>query len=264
MSLSVGGGRGFIGRIANIFRRSPRDPISKKIYEAISVIDRMITSIDITKRSLTQASEEHSRRAKQFADEGRKQYEEIFLQELEHIGGILSILEKSRVDLIRIKTRLSTIASMERPLRELPEVIEELRVLRPQVEKIMPQLTLMMTEVERKVQDIIATTNVPNLPSIPYTSTTSYAGKPVVESSRTGKLPPLPPKTTPSKLVNSSSIATPTVSVNLVKKWLIHEIKSSGGVLDIGSFTRKYNVSKSIVFHALRQLEKEGKIRLAR
>lgn len=261
MSLSTSGGRGFIGWITSIFKRSPKDPISKKIYEAISVVDRMITSIDITKRSLTQASQEHSRKARQFAEEGKKHYEEIFLQELEHIGGIMSVLEKTKVDLIRIKTRLSTIATMERPLRELPEVIEELRVLRPQIEKIMPQLTLMMTEVERKVQDIIATTNIPGSPLLPYNYHTELPETPVNEP---GKLPPLPPESSPPVKTGSAEALASPVSIGTVKKWILYEIRSNGGVLDIGSFTRKYNVSKTLVLLALRQLEKEGRIKLTR
>ncbi len=262
MSLSMGGGRGLLGWIGSLFKRTPKDPISKNIYEAITVIDRMITSIDFTRRSLIEAQEEHSRKAKQFASEGKKQYEEIFLRELEHIGGILSMLEKTRVDLVRIKTRLSTIATMERPLKELPEVIEELRNLRPQVEKIMPQLTLMITEVERKVQDVIVSTNIPNI-SLDY-ATKYQPVKSIREEKTSVKLPPLPPESKPKSSQKTQAIATPSISLSTIKKWLIYEIKNSGGILDINAFTRKYGVSKSIVLLALKQLEKEGRIRLSR
>lgn len=258
MSLTIRGGRGIFRWFGALFRKGPDDPISKNIYDAVAVIDKMISVIDITRRSLLDAQEEHSRKAKLFASQGKKQYEGIFLEELKHIGGILSLLEKVRVDLIRVKTRLRTIATMEKPLMELPEVIEEIRSLRPQVEKIMPQLTAMILEVERKVEDVMIST------SLPYGVGGEKTVKNMSISTRQSNtpLPPLPPSSVPAK--SPVALRQNTVSLSTVKKWILTEIKSNGGILDISSFTRKYGVSKSVVFTALHQLENEGKIRLSR
>ncbi len=256
MSTITNGNRGIFRWIASIFKKEQVDPINKNIYDAVAVIDRMISVLDITKRSLQDAQDEHSKKAKIFASEGKKHYEKIFLDELKHIRGLIRLIEKVRVDLIRVKTRLRTIAQMERPLKELPEVVAEIRSLRPEVEKIMPQLSAMILELERKVEDIMISTNLPTTYNEPIqTENTVKSKKDLVL--------PLPPETTTTTATKKTIIqAQPAVTVEQVKKWILREIKSNGGILDISSFSRKYRVSRTMILSALYQLEREGRIRL--
>ncbi len=250
-------GRGIFRWIGALFRRNESDTLSRNIYDAIAVVDRMITILDGTRRALLDTQEEHNRKAKLFASEGKKHYERIFLEELKHINGILSLIEKIRLDLIRVKTRLRTIAHMERPLMELPDVIAEIRSLRPEVEKIMPNLTGLIMELEKKVEDIMVSSN------LQPASTNLILGQQPSEVQKMNI--PLPPEDIP-RARGTVEVRTrkTTVSIATVKQWVLTEVKSNGGILDISAFTKKYHVSKTIVLNALYQLEREGKIRMRR
>ncbi len=259
MSSITNGNRGIFRWIASIFRREQVDPVNKNIYDAVAVIDRMISVLDVTKRSLLDAQDEHSKKAKLFASEGKKHYEKIFLDELKHIRGIIRLIEKVRVDLIRVKTRLRTIAQMERPLKELPEVVAEIRSLRPEVEKIMPQLSAMILELEKKVEDIMISTNLPTAYNEPIQTEKIVD---TVDTRENSLVLPLPPETKTAAAEKTMIQAQPTITIGQVKKWILREIRSNGGILDVSSFSRKYRVSRTMILSALYQLEREGKIRL--
>jgi ribosomal protein S25 len=261
LSLSIGNERGILRWLGLLFKKQ-EDPISKNIYDAIAVIDKMISTIDITRRSLMDAQEEHTRKAQLFASEGKKNYQGVFLDELRHIGGLLNMLEKVRIDLIRVKTRLRTVATMERPLNEIPEVIAEIRNLRPMIEKVMPNLTSMVMEVERKVEDVMISTSLPSAPTTIKNQTVS----PIKSKNKTSEysmkavIPPEPPSTKPVQTMKKQSAWT----VTKVKHAILVEIKNNGGILDIGALTRRYGIPKSMIYKALHQLENEGKIRLSK
>ncbi len=260
------------GRIFGLFSK-PKDPITRSIYDAVSLLDKMIAQIDVTYKSLENIHEENSRKAKIFSSEGKKNYEKIFLEELKHIEGLMIMMEKVKMDLMRVKVRLETLTHVEQPMRILPEVIQELQAIRPQVEKIAPELTMYLLEVERKVSSIMSTSNIAETFQ---TATNLGAFKENVPT----KLPPLPPESTPVPTppepvstparnvvrvtAHNSSYQTNNVPLSIVKNWVLNEIMNNGGILDIQAFTKKYKVPKNIVFKALIKLEQEGRIKVSR
>ncbi|ADI32274.1 Snf7 family protein [Staphylothermus hellenicus] len=257
-TLGIGSrGIGWFGRLFGFLKRS-KDPVTKSIYEAIAVLDKMINSIESTKKSLESVHEDHSRRAKLFASEGRKQYENIFIEELKHIAGLISMFDKVQYDLMRVRYRLETLTLVEEPIRLLPEVIQELQSLKPEVEKIAPELSTMLMEVERKVTSIIASSDISNIAgAVGYKDNTQQ-----VDNKNTREklpVPPLPPEDQPEP---SPVQEYNLVPLAIVKKWILDEIRTSGGVFVVRDFTKKYKVPKHLVYDALRKLEEEGHIRL--
>ncbi len=267
MSLAIRNVRGLFSRIFGF--RSSSDPIRKTIAEAIAQIDRMLLNIEGTINNLKEMQEEHSRKAEMFARQGKNEYEKIFLDELTHISKLLSIFDLVRIDLVRVKVRLKTLTHVEEPLKHLPEIIQELEMIKPKIEKIAPDLAMAVMEIERKVSSIMTSTNLSNspLPEIQGSSSINTAIKKAEPLKK--KLPPLPPEGEPigsAQLVMASKRTSMNVraSIDLIKTWLIEEIKSTGGVLDISSFCKKYGVTRSQIFMALQMLEREGKIKLSR
>ncbi len=267
MSLAIRNVRGLFSRIFGF--KGSSDPIRKTIAEAIAQIDRMLLDIEGTINNLKEMQEEHSRKAEMFARQGKNEYEKIFLDELTHISKLLSIFDLVRIDLVRVKVRLKTLTHVEEPLKHLPEIIQELEMIKPKIEKIAPDLAMAVMEIERKVSSIMTSTNLTNspLPGIHSSSPINSAMKEAEPVKKT--LPPLPPEGEPigaSQLVIAPKRASMNAraSIDLIKTWLIEEIKSTGGVLDISSFCKKYGVTRSQVFMALQMLEREGKIKLSR
>ncbi|ABN70368.1 hypothetical protein Smar_1277 [Staphylothermus marinus F1] len=256
-TLGIGSrGIGWFGRLFGFFKRS-KDPVTRSIYEAIAVLDKMINSIESTKKSLESVHEDHSRRAKLFASEGRKQYEDIFIEELKHIAGLISMFDKVQYDLMRVRYRLETLTLVEEPIRLLPEVIQELQSLKPEVEKIAPELSTMLMEVERKVTSIIASSNISSIAGV-----VGYKDNIQVDDKNAPEklpIPPLPPENQPEP---SAVQEYNLVPLAIVKKWILDEIRTSGGVFVIKDFIKKYKVPKHLVYDALRKLEEEGRIRL--
>ncbi|NAZ26639.1 MAG: hypothetical protein GU348_00610 [Thermogladius sp.] len=260
---------GVLSRIVWMFK--PKDPTVKNLYDAIVILDRMINGIESSKRSLKSALEEHSKRSKMAAQDGKSEFQAIFDEEMKHISSLIGIFEKVSYDLLRVRYRLETLTLVEEPMKMLPEVIRELQDVRPEVERIAPELTSMLNEVERKVASIMAVSNME-----PVTTTMTIPRREIQESSieaRTKQqvqLPPLPPQEVPTSSnqtrQNSGKKATPEVAVpvNVVAHWLLDEIRSNGGLLDIQTFTLKYRVSKERVFEALRILEEKGLIKVKR
>lgn len=260
------------GRIFGLFSK-PKDPVTRSIYDAVSLLDRMIAQIEVTYKSLENIHEENSRKAKIFASEGKKNYEKIFLEELKHISGLMAMMEKVKMDLMRVKVRLETLTHVEQPMRILPEVIQELQAIRPQVEKIAPELTMYLLEVERKVSSIMSTSNIAET----FESATSLGA---FRENVPANLPPLPPETTPVTKppeqastparsvvrvnVHNNSYQASNVPLSIVKNWVLNEIMNNGGILDVQAFTRKYKVPKSLVFKALIKLEQEGRVKISR
>ncbi len=249
----------------------PKDPTVKNLYDAIVILDRMINGIESSKRSLKSALEEHSKRSKMAAQDGKSEFQAIFDEEMKHISSLIGIFEKVSYDLLRVRYRLETLTLVEEPMKMLPEVIRELQDVRPEVERIAPELTSMLNEVERKVASIMAVSNME-----PVTTTMAIPRREIQESpieariKQQVQLPPLPPQEVPTSSnqnrQNLSKKATPEVAVpvNVVAHWLLDEIRSNGGLLDIQTFTLKYRVGKERVFEALRILEEKGLIKVKR
>jgi uncharacterized membrane protein len=145
-------------------------------------------------------------------------------------------------------------------MRLLPEVIQELQSLKHEVEKIAPELSTMLMEVERKVTSIMTSSNISSVSDvISYKKSTGKNTE--IDTSIKTPLPPLPPETTP-QTSNKPVKEQVSVPLALVKKWILDEIRNNGGVFIVRDFIKKYKVSKSIVYDALRKLEEEGHIRL--
>ncbi|MEM1675054.1 MAG: hypothetical protein QXL68_00545 [Desulfurococcaceae archaeon] len=250
MSLTTSWGNNLFNRIIGAFR-GPKDPLVKNIHEAMATLDKMTNYIETTKKILENKYEEHQRRAKIFASEGKSEYEKIFIEESKHISSLISLFSKIQYDLIRVKYRLETVTIVEEPLQLIPEIIHELESLKPDIERIAPQLTTLLLEVERRVNSIMSVSNVSSLNSL-LTNTSN--------TSVTGKIPPLPPEEKPS--IKNQLIETYVVDINSVKRVLLDEIKRTGGVLVLSDISRKYNIPKHIVHNALKKLEEEGLIKI--
>jgi len=268
VSLAIRNVRGLFSRIFGF--RSSSDPIRKTIAEAIAQIDRMLLDIEGTINNLKEMQEDHTRKAEMFARQGKNEYERIFLDELDHIGKLLTIFNLVHMDLVRVKVRLKTLTHVEEPLKHLPEIIQELEMIKPKIEKIAPDLAMAVMEIERKVSSIMTSTNLIN-PPLAGINTSQGSSNAVRKTVSKKALPPLPPETEPPATiqapvarVRATSTMSSKVSVDLIKTWLIEEIKSTGGVLDISTFCKKYGVTRSQVFMALQMLEREGKIKLSR
>ena len=266
MSLAIRNVRGLFSRIFGF--RSNSDPIRKTIAEAIAQIDRMLLDIEGTMNNLKEMQEEHTRKAEMFARQGKNEYERIFLDELDHIGKLLTIFNLVHMDLVRVRVRLKTLTHVEEPLKHLPEIIQELEMIKPKIEKIAPDLAMAVMEIEKKVSSIMTSTNLIN-PPLAGINTPQSSSTTVKKTGSRKALPPLPPETEPFPTMKAPTVRVGAttgskVSVDLIKTWLIEEIKSTGGVLDISTFCKKYGVTRSQVFMALQMLEREGKIKLSR
>lgn len=244
-------------RFFNILRQ-PKDPFTKSVSEALVMLDKIVNHIEATKKSLESKHEEHERRAKIFASEGKKDYEEIFLEESKHISGLINMFSKVQHDLLRVRYRLETITIVEEPMKVLPNVLEELEAIRPELERVAPNLMTLLLELERKVTNIMTTSKVDS--KFSSIATTAVSDKTSVT------IPPLPPEDVE---MNEKVLELPKpvenrvrpVSIDQVKKVLLSEIKRSGGVIVVSDVVRRYGLPREAVLTALKKLEEEGVIK---
>ncbi len=251
MSLSTSWNKGFFSKLIGLFR-GPHDPTLRNIQEAIYVLEKMANFIDSTKKTLENKYEEHQRRAKLFASEGKKEYEKIFIEESRHIASLISLFTKVHFDIVRVKHRLETLTLVEEPMKLLPEIAQELDMIKPEIERIAPELTTLFYEVRRRVNSIMASSNFEALSSL-------YSEKNMDER-KEAMLPPLPPTEKP-RVKEASLQSSNIIPFKTLKKLIVDEIKKSGGVFVISDFARKYGVPKHMVRTALKKLEEEGVIR---
>ncbi|MEM4717531.1 MAG: hypothetical protein QXE81_02075 [Desulfurococcaceae archaeon] len=151
MSLSASN-TGIFSRFTSIFK--PKDPLKREIIQSASIIDRMIRSLEFSKKSLENIAEDHKRKLKTMSDD--PELKKILDDEIRNINGYISIISKTMYDLARIKYRLDTLIYVEEPLKILPEIIEEVRAIEPVIEKINPELINHIKTLEQKVASIIA------------------------------------------------------------------------------------------------------------
>ncbi|MEM2579128.1 MAG: hypothetical protein QXN03_02525, partial [Desulfurococcaceae archaeon] len=63
------------------------------------------------------------------------------------------------------------------------------------------------------------------------------------------------------KKMELEDLSPPTnVPMEVIKAWLIEEVKSLNGIINLDIVSKKYNVSKEQVMLALKELEREGRI----
>ncbi|MET1159966.1 MAG: hypothetical protein ABWW65_03305 [Thermoprotei archaeon] len=255
MSLSTPLGNTWFFRLLGKFRVS-KDPVAKNIHAATITIDRMLNFIESTRKNLENMYEEHQRRARLFAEEGKEEYEKIFVEESKHIASLIALFSKVHFDLMRVKYRLQTIMTVEEPMKLLPEIIQELEMIRPEIERIAPELTTMLIEVERRVNSVMAASSLDSI-------TTSRLGSYSKDMSVKERLPPLPPQNKPLPSRTSGPVISKRIlSIDDVKRLLLEEIRNKGGVLVVSDFAKKYNIPKHMVYVALNELEREGVIKV--
>ncbi|MEM4976480.1 MAG: hypothetical protein QXT64_04050 [Desulfurococcaceae archaeon] len=285
--MSIATGTGVLGRFLSIFRA--KDPLKREIVYSINTIDKILRSLEVTKKSLEAVAEEHKKRIK--ASDGDKEFTKILEEETRNIHGYLNLMTKSIYDLMRVKYRLETLFYVEEPLKVLPEVLEELRSVEPIIEKINPQLLSQIRTLEQKVAGLLAMSsmNTPTLYSaLPSTSAhdqqvqKQHQVSPVPEKSAQ-----MNNKTTvqliqeyeslqpPSKPLSKQSImqSAPTapiikqevnVPLNVVEQWILLELKQTAGILDLSAFEKKYGVPRALVLEALRSLESKNVVKVRR
>ncbi|MFZ8791419.1 MAG: hypothetical protein ACO2OS_03955 [Thermosphaera aggregans] len=266
----------WFGKLTGLLRA--RDPMKKSILESVATLDRMIRTIESSKKSLDSVLEEHQKRVKLLNTEGDKEFQDIINEEISNIVGYKTLFEKAILDLARVRYRLETLAYVEEPMKELPAVMEELQRIEPEVAKIAPDLLNQLRSLRKKVEDIIIETAAEPSPSITgkaVANTAKVALRPRVEKQESTLLPPPPPtevkvpegnievKEQPQAIVVEKPEPV-EVPLHVVEQWLLDELRSKGGILDVSNFTSKYRVKKEAVYLALRSLESKGVIKLKR
>ncbi|MEM0001614.1 MAG: hypothetical protein QXW93_05215 [Desulfurococcaceae archaeon] len=139
------------GKFTSIFKS--KDPLKREIIQSASILDRMLRSLEFSRKNLETAIEEHKKKLK--LQSGDDEMARIIDEEIRNIHGYISIINKTIYDLARVKYRLETLFYVEEPLKVLPEIIEELRAVEPVIEKINPQLINHIKSLEQKVASIM-------------------------------------------------------------------------------------------------------------
>ncbi len=156
---------GIFSKLYSVFKS--RDPLKREILQSAGIIDRMLRSLETSKKNLETAIEEHKKKLKVQGDD--KELAKIIDDEIRNIYGYLSMITKTIYDLARVKYRLETLFYVEEPLKIIPEVLEELRSVEPVIEKINPQLINQIKALEQRVASIMALSSsyIPGISSIP-------------------------------------------------------------------------------------------------
>ncbi|MEM0198872.1 MAG: hypothetical protein QXJ16_03765 [Desulfurococcaceae archaeon] len=285
--MSIATGTGVLGRFLSIFRA--KDPLKREIVYSINTIDKILRSLEVTKKSLEAVAEEHKKRIK--ASDGDKEFTKILEEETRNIHGYLNLMTKSIYDLMRVKYRLETLFYVEEPLKVLPEVLEELRSVEPVIEKINPQLLSQIRTLEQKVAGLLAMSSM-NTPALYSALPSTSAHDQQVQKQH--QVSPVPEKSAqinnkttvqliqeyeslqpPSKPLTKQSImqSAPTapiikqevnVPLNVVEQWILLELKQTAGILDLSAFEKKYGVPRALVLEALRSLESKNVVKVRR
>ncbi|MEZ0393537.1 MAG: hypothetical protein ABWK00_00595 [Desulfurococcaceae archaeon] len=265
----------------------PKDPYARNIYDAIAMIDKMMGVLDGTRKELEITLEDYGKRAEMASRDGKKEFREIFDEEMNHISGLLRLLSKVYYELAKIKLRLKTITIIEEPMKLMPEIVNELHALRPEVERIAPELSSMLAEVERKVESIMVVSDLRSLAKV-YSGESAPSQRPAGEAERAkwasdaspAPLPPLPPTISPSKsdvektgtqqramVVAAQAEAQPARSPappHVIDQWIYNEIMERGGVLDVEYVAQRYGLAKDEVLKSVARLEERGLVKVRR
>lgn len=233
------------------FRRDIRSPA---IMKTVQLLNRMISDLEVTRRRMEDRYDDLERKAREAALKGDKDNHNIFINEMSEISKFIALVIQAKKSLMQIKLRLETMLDMGNTLDMLPDIISELSTLKPLLARITPDLLDKMTELEKSVINIMSSTSLPNL----------YGKVEPKKETVTQKIDLkelLPPNNIPTKTaIATQALRASRVSLTVIKKWLLEEIRLTNGFIQLESFARKYGVPKEAVIEALHELSDEGKI----
>lgn len=233
------------------FKRDARSPA---IMKTVQLLNRMISDLEVTRRRMEDRYNDLERKAREAALKGDKDNHNIFINEMSEISKFIALVIQAKKSLMQIKLRLETMLDMGNTLDMLPEIISELSTLKPLLARITPDLLDKMTELEKSVINIMSSTSLPNL----------YGKVEPKKETVTRKIDLkelLPPNNIPTKTaIATQEFRASRVSLTVIKKWLLEEIRLTNGFIQLESFARKYGVPKEAVIEALHELSDEGKI----
>ena len=207
---------GIFSRFISMFRS--RDPLRKEILRAASILERMLRSLEASKKNLESSIEEHKKRLK--VESNDKELAKIIDEEVRNIYGYLSMITKTIYDLVRVKYRLETLFYVEEPLQILPEVLDELRSIEPAIEKINPQLINQIKALEQRVASLMALSSsyIPGISSVPPSSLSTESSRQASEVVKVVAQPPKIEKSATSSVTTPITIAESTREPRPAKK----------------------------------------------
>jgi uncharacterized membrane protein len=291
--VSISSIREGLGGIFSTFRI--KDPVKRGIVESTTLIEKMLRTLESSRRSLETLAEEYKKRVKTPGQES--EIARIIDEEVKNIYAYLSLITKTIHDLTRVKYRLETLFYIEEPLKVIPEILTELKNIEPELEKINPQLLTHIRALEQRVASILAVTSPVNNIGVTLQlppsreSETSQQTVPtklqstnnIVSSSKIAEkesrversiIKPLEAQNTPIDIrqqvleptqkhveVEASLIEIP---LHVLEQWVLNELKITAGILDLGVFEKKYGVSRKRVLEALASLEAKGLVKIRR
>jgi sugar-specific transcriptional regulator TrmB len=273
-----------------------KDPVRRGIIDSTTLIDRMLKTLESSRRSLESLAEEYNRRAK--APGQDSEVSKIIEDEVKNIYGYLSLITKTIHDLTRVKYRLETLFYIEEPLKVIPEILAELKSIEPELEKINPQLLAHIKMLEQRVTSILAITSPSTITSTPLQLAQS-TGVEISEREplRSGELKTQTARAvtisasketatavkqaykSPSTPEKSPTTETPlqvhvaekqplntsdSLPLHIIEEWILNELKVTAGILDIGVFEKKYGIPRSRILEALSSLETRGLVKIRR
>jgi len=289
--MSISSMRAGLGGIFSSFRI--KDPVKRGLLESTTLIEKMLRTLESSRRSLESLAEEYKRRVKTPGQES--EIARIIDEEVRNIYAYLSLITKTIHDLTRVKYRLETLFYIEEPLKVIPEILAELKNIEPELEKINPQLLTHIRTLEQRVASILAVTSpVSNIgvtlqpplsreseklqqvltAKLQSTSDIVSSSKITEKESKVerGTAKPLEAQNTPirqqalestqrSVEVEASVIEVP---LHVLEQWVLNELKITAGILDLSVFEKKYGVSRKRVLEALASLEAKGLVKIRR
>jgi ribosomal silencing factor RsfS len=272
-----------------------KDPVKRGILDSTTLIDRMLKTLESSRRSLEALAEEYKRRAKTPGQDS--EVSRIIEDEVRNIFAYLSLITKTIHDLTRVKYRLETLFYIEEPLKAIPEILVELKNIEPELEKINPQLLAHIKMLEQRVTSILAITSPSSVSSTPFytpqptspeiserdtsrsNESKAYTASTVVSKTVKERAEIVKTYKSPVTLEKSSNIEIqrePTIEkqqagtppanlpLHIIEQWILGELKVTAGILDIGVFERKYGVPRERILEALSSLEAKGLVKIRR
>jgi len=230
------------------------DARSPAIMKTVQLLNKMISDLEVTRKRMEDRYDDLERKAREAALKGDKDNHNIFINEMSEISKFIALVIQAKKSLMQIKLRLETMLDMGNTLDMFPDIISELSTLKPLLARITPDLLDKMTELEKSVINIMSSTSLPNL----------YGKVEPKKESTVQKIDLnelLPPNTVPARQATArQALRASRVSLTVIKKWLLEEIRLTNGFIQLESFARKYGVPKEAVLEALHELSDEGKI----
>jgi len=279
-----------------------KDPVKREILESTTLIDKMLRTLESSRRSLESLAEEYKKRAKVPGQDG--EISKIIEEEVNNIFAYLSLITKTIHDLTRVKYRLETVVYIKEPLKVIPEILAELKNIEPELEKINPQLLTHIKMLEQRVASILAVTSPLSIGNTGAVNTYSQQHAEVKERKLTNITVPgdqsVNVLTSTVKAIRDSSsemqnierrvsrspviqstvtsaeqpFKEPVVSfrqsesaslpLHIVEQWILNELKIAAGILDLGVFEKKYGIPRERILEALSSLEAKGLIKIRR